>query len=87
MENMFFILGVVVLIAVYDVVIINRKGKKASISAWAIRIADKYPSIVFVTGLVIGFVFGHLFWRMDTLDIYECTDPYVENIIKECKVR
>lgn len=54
----------VVLIAVYDVWIILKKGKQESISAYIIRWSKQYPSIPFL----IGFVAGHLFWSMSDKD-------------------
>lgn len=79
-----FLIIIVLLIAIFDVVIITTKGKKSSISAWAIRISYKYPSIVFLVAFGLGFTFGHLMWRMKTLDIYECKDREVQEIINYC---
>jgi hypothetical protein len=59
-----FIIFIVAAIAVFDVFIIIKKGKYESISAYIIRSSHKYPSIPFL----IGFVCGHLFWSMNTID-------------------
>ena len=80
-----FLISLVCLIAIFDVILITTKGKKNSISAWAIRLSYKYPSIVFIFAMGLGFVMGHLFWRMKTLDIYECSDAPVQEIINQCK--
>ena len=75
------ILGLVaVIIAVYDVWIIKKKGKQASISADIIRMSKKLPAIVFLIGLLLGFIFGHLFWSMDTFDWMP-----VDKIIERCR--
>ena len=52
-------------IAVYDFWVIAEHGKPASISATLIRWSHEYPSIPFL----LGFVCGHLFWRMKDKDI------------------
>lgn len=74
-------------LAMVDVIIIWRKGIKASISATLIRRSYKYPMIPFLIGMIVGFVCGHLFWRMNTLDIYECDAPYVQNIVNNCFIQ
>lgn len=79
------LLSIVAAIAIIDVVLISTKGKKQSISAWAIRTSYQYPSIIFIVAFGLGYVFGHLTWRMKTLDIYECSDKEVQEIILECK--
>lgn len=61
-----FILFLVVIITVFDVYIIAKKGTKESISAHLIRLSHKHPSIPFL----IGFVAGHLFWRMSDISVY-----------------
>ena len=79
-----FIIGLIAIIAIFDVWLIKTKGKKASLSAVIIRISYQFPSLVFIFALGLGFVFGHLFWRMKTLDIYECNAPEVQEIINTC---
>jgi type III secretory pathway component EscT len=59
-----FIVSVGLLIAIFDVYIIAKKGKTESISAHIIRVSHKYPSIPFL----LGFLCGHLFWSMNTAD-------------------
>jgi len=59
-----FVILLVLIIAIFDFWIIAKKGKYESISAHIIRASHKYPSIPFL----IGFVCGHLFWSMNTLD-------------------
>lgn len=61
-----FIILLVVSVAVFDVFIIAKKGKTESISAHIIRMSHKYPSISFL----IGFLCGHLFWRMSDVDVF-----------------
>jgi hypothetical protein len=56
-----------VLLAVYDVYIIVKKGKYESISAHIIRGSKQYPLVV----LLFGILLGHLFWSMNTADIYK----------------
>lgn len=56
----YFIIVMVVIIAVYDFWIISAQGPQESISATYIRWSYEYPSIVFLT----GFTMGHLNWRM-----------------------
>jgi hypothetical protein len=54
-------------ITVFDVWIIAKKGKPASLSANVIRISKEMPLIT----LLFGILLGHLFWSMRTDDIYE----------------
>jgi hypothetical protein len=61
-----FIIFLVVIVAVFDVYIIAKKGKQESISAHIIRISHKYPSITFL----LGFLCGHLFWRMNDIAVF-----------------
>lgn len=61
-----FIISLVVIVAIFDVYIINKKGKSESISAHLIRASHNHPSIPFL----IGFVAGHLFWRMSDASVY-----------------
>lgn len=62
-----FIFILVLLISVFDVWIIYKKGKTESISAHVIRGSKKYPLLV----LIFGIVLGHLFWSMRTDDVYK----------------
>lgn len=61
-----FSILLVIVVAVFDVYIIADEGKTASISATLIRWSHEYPSIPFL----LGFVCGHLFWRMKDKDVY-----------------
>jgi hypothetical protein len=61
-----FIIFLVVIIAIFDVYIIAKKGKQESISAHIIRMSHQYPSIPFL----IGFVAGHLWWRMSDVAVW-----------------
>lgn len=56
-----FIILLVAAIVIYDFYIIFEAGAVESISAYIIRWSHEYPSIPFL----VGFVAGHLFWRMD----------------------
>lgn len=64
-ETLFFIIAMVFVIGIFDIYIIFKKGKTASISAYLIRSARKFPSIPFL----LGFLAGHLFWRMPDKDV------------------
>lgn len=55
-----FIIATVVIIAGYDMYAIFVDGKEASISQVIIDWSYQYPSLTFL----MGFVMGHLFWRM-----------------------
>jgi len=59
-----FIFSIIISVAVFDIVIIAKKGKQESISAYVIRASYKYPLLVLITGIVLG----HLFWSMKTQD-------------------
>lgn len=68
-------LGIVILI--FDIYVIAKKGKHESISAYVIRwfYKDK-KTIIIAFGL--GLVCGHLFWSMKTTDVYN--DLKCENL-------
>jgi hypothetical protein len=55
-----FIFGVIIAIAIYDVVTISQGGVETSISNTIIVWSYKYPIFTFVMGIVMG----HLFWRL-----------------------
>lgn len=55
-----FVILLIAVITVYDVIAIQQGGKEASISNLLIVWSHEYPSFTFG----IGFVCGHLFWRM-----------------------
>jgi hypothetical protein len=61
-----FIFFMIVAITVFDVYIIYKKGTKESISAHIIRASHKHPSIPFL----MGFIAGHLFWRMSDVSVW-----------------
>jgi hypothetical protein len=65
-----FILIVGVAIAVFDLYIIQVGGKEASISQTIILWSYEYPSVTFL----LGFVCGHLFWRMRSNKGFEKID-------------
>ena len=69
-----FILLLVVLVTLFDVWIIKKKGKSESLSAVMIRTFRTYPAITAIFFLLVGFVFGHLTWSMRTEDIYKNVD-------------
>jgi len=58
------------LLILYDVYIIYKEGKHESISAYIIRGGKKYPLMV----LLFGMLLGHLFWSMNTADVYKDLD-------------
>ena len=69
--TVYFIGLVIVAIAVYDVIVIVNGGTEASISHTMIVWSYKYPVFTFL----MGFVMGHLFWRMsDTIDTKKITE-------------
>lgn len=70
------ILGIILVIAVYDVWVILKRGKFESISAHIIRMSKQYPLLVFL----LGITFGHLFWSMDSFDYLP-----KDQIIEKCK--
>lgn len=55
-----FIVAIIVLIAIWDVYVLVWGGPESSISHIMINWAYDYP----VFSFVMGFVMGHLFWRM-----------------------
>lgn len=75
----FFVVFVIVIIAVYDFYIIYKKGKYYSISAWIIRHSKKYPIFPFIMGVICG----HLFWSMDTKDWSQKPKQIIEKVINE----
>lgn len=72
-----FIFVLVLLIAVFDVWVIWKKGKYESISAHIIRGSKAMPLLV----LCFGVVLGHLFWSMDTFDVLP-----KDQLIKRCEL-
>ena len=76
-ESMIFLIVTGVVIAVFDVWIIAKKGKPASLSANIIRISREMPLVT----LLFGILLGHLFWSMRTDDIYENVEC-VEKVLK-----
>lgn len=59
-KTVIFIVLMITSIVVFDFYIIFAEGAPESISAYLIRWSHEHPSIPFL----IGFVMGHLFWRM-----------------------
>ena len=74
-----FLLSLVILITIFDVWIIAKKGKSESISAHIIRWTYKHKK-PFYMGIAIGIVLGHLFWSMPTDSVYKNTKR--EEVIK-----
>ena len=66
-KTIVFIIAVILLIVAYDFYIISAEGKGASVSATIIRWSYSYPSFTFS----MGFVFGHLFWKMRDSDVWK----------------
>lgn len=71
-----FMLIATLIIIIYDVYIIAKKGKYYSISAYVIRGSKQYPLIV----LAFGILLGHLFWSMSSFDFLP-----KEVLIQKCK--
>lgn len=69
--TMMVLIAVFALLVLYDVYAMSQGGTEASISSVIITYAYKMPMFVFT----IGFICGHLFWRMrqntDTKEIDE----------------
>ena len=65
--SLIFLISLAVTVAIFDVWIIAKKGKPASLSAEVIRLSKKMPLVT----LLFGILLGHLFWSMRTDDIYE----------------
>lgn len=63
--TLFFIIGILVAIGIYDVWVIKSAGTEASISWVIIEWSHKHPVFTFM----IGFSMGHLFWRMKNPNI------------------
>jgi len=80
METAIFIGLVILAILVFDVYIIAKKGRYHSVSAFLIRASYEWPMIPFL----MGYVCGHLFWKMSTLSVYGCESNEVIDIIKAC---
>lgn len=64
-----FISLIIMIVIIFDFIIIRRKGKPESVSAYFIRWGRQVPLIP----LVIGILLGHFFWSMKTEDIYKDT--------------
>jgi hypothetical protein len=71
-----FVVGIIVAIAVFDIWIIWRDGKQASVSAWIIRYSKNYPIFPFLLGVAMG----HLFWSMSDFDWM-----LTEDVVKACE--
>lgn len=74
------VFGILGLIAIADVLLIVKKGKTATISAWIIRHSKEFPVFPFL----IGFAMGHLFWQMKPLDVYECDSREIKEVLLTC---
>lgn len=70
---MFSIIGLVIIILMYDAYAISQGGTEASISSAIIVLSYKQPLVPCLIGWFIGVLMGHLFWRMlpnkDTVEI------------------
>ena len=75
-KTILFMIAAAIIIAVYDVWVIYKKGKFESISAHIIRISKQMPLVT----LLLGILLGHLFWSMDSFD--HLTRP---QLIEKCK--
>lgn len=62
MKNLaaYFIISVIIIIAVFDFYLISAGGTEASISAQIIIWSKEYPAFTFL----FGFTMGHLFWKI-----------------------
>ena len=62
-----FMIATAVIAILFDIYIMIRKGKSASISAYVIRGAKHYPLVAYA----FWFLMGHLFWSMPTESGYQ----------------
>jgi len=67
----FIVVGALIITGV-DLYFMHTVGREATISYVIISLAYDYPAIPLVTGLVIGFLLGHLFW------MYKGVNPGLE---------
>ena len=65
-KTVWFIIIMVISIIIFDFYVVFEQGAPESISAYIIRWSYEYPSIPFL----VGFVMGHLFWRMKDKRVY-----------------
>jgi hypothetical protein len=63
-------------IAVWDVLAISQGGTEASISSTIITWTYKFPAFTFL----MGFIMGHLFWRMKPNDETKFIDQKKEEV-------
>lgn len=69
--TMIFTVVIVVIVTVYDVYAMAIGGTENSISHMLITYAYHYPILPFL----VGFIMGHLFWRMrDTKETNKVSD-------------
>jgi hypothetical protein len=68
-ETWAFMFIIAIVMIVFDIYIIKKKGKSASISASVIRVVNA-NRLVFFLIFSLGVVCGHLFWAMPTESIY-----------------
>jgi hypothetical protein len=73
-----FILITAIVWIIFDIWIIKKKGKSASISANVIRYVN-LNRLGFLMTAAFFFVCGHLFWSMKTEDVY----PDIKCVKKE----
>jgi hypothetical protein len=62
-----FMITVAAIAILFDIYIMIKKGKSASISAYVIRGAKDYPLVAYA----FWFLMGHLFWSMPTESVYQ----------------
>ena len=71
-----FIAVVFIAIAIWDVLAISQGGTEASISSTIITWTYKFPAFTFL----MGFIMGHLFWRMKPNDETKFIDQKKEEV-------
>jgi len=69
-ETWWFLTIIALVLIIFDIYIIKKKGKSGSISASVIRVVNKNRKEFFIV-LSIGIVLGHLFWSMPTESVYK----------------
>lgn len=78
--TLIFIFSFILAAIIFDIVIIAKKGRDSSISAYIVRGAQKYPLIPFLAGALCG----HLFWSYTSDEGWGCAEvKNTETIFRE----
>ena len=66
--TIWFMILAVISIAVFDVWVIKKKGKRFAISSYIIRMQREYHALNSIVCMLFGILLGHLFWSMSDFD-------------------